>query len=248
MRVLLVGDLHEVEVRYRWLATAAESFDLVSIAGDILQIFQNAPWSTKVADRIGPLREVARRAPLAVCEGNHDTGRMTGLFGTWAAEAPHPVLVSPGSRIFQARSGGGGLVVTAFPYQASPTINALLWGEGAAERERSGLPWLVLHHIPPFGVPGDGGKGCRECLEAIRYFQPDFVHSGHIHTLPYPPLGAFAGRVGRTWCLNAGQDEGLLPSPIPNHIMLDTDLGTTEWFATTDEGVELRQLCSLHQA
>jgi Icc-related predicted phosphoesterase len=245
MNILLLADLHEVEARYRWVASVAEEYDLVCIGGDVLQLFHNLPWSRQLTQRMASLQAIAAKAPLAFCEGNHDVGRVAGLFAGWSEEAEPPVLVSPGTRIFTDRKGTPGLVVTALPFLSQAACPDTLWLAGKNEQEHTGLPWLVLHHEPPRGVPGERGSGSSSFRASLEQYQPDFVLSGHIHTLAYPPQGAFAAQIGNTWCLNAGCDDGPVSSAVPNHLILDTTQRKVAWYATTDEGDELHAVCDL---
>jgi predicted MPP superfamily phosphohydrolase len=249
MCILLLADLHFRTDWYRWISN--QHADLTAIAGDLLDGFHPGGLLPQMI----AFKQWADRFPgfLALSSGNHD-----GNLEDWAvagefmetnnrAEA-HAILSSPQwmdalerprvvtdrrSQILESPSGK--LVVTTIPFfpgQGGPRVCSALWDEGHRQRTTSGAPWIVLHHEPPADTMVGGHSGDPSLFYKIREYQPDFVLSGHIHGQPY--TGAFADRIGPTWCFNpgvppAGQMRG---AKIPNHIVLDTGRRSATWHAT----------------
>jgi uncharacterized protein len=77
MKLLLTADLHFRIDWFRWLIEQAPRYDLVCIAGDLLDMFE-VESTKEQAREVGRLiRELADIVPVAVCSGNHDNaGRL----------------------------------------------------------------------------------------------------------------------------------------------------------------------------
>jgi predicted MPP superfamily phosphohydrolase len=71
MKILLTVDLHFRIDWFRWLIEQAPGYDLVCIAGDLLDMFGES--TKEQARQVSMLiRELADIVPVAVCSGNHD--------------------------------------------------------------------------------------------------------------------------------------------------------------------------------
>jgi predicted MPP superfamily phosphohydrolase len=57
---------------FHWLSQQAANFDLVCIAGDLLDMFKGAPRMKQAREISRRLRELAKVARVAICSGNHD--------------------------------------------------------------------------------------------------------------------------------------------------------------------------------
>jgi predicted phosphodiesterase len=253
MRLLFLSDIHFRMDWYRWISN--QKSDLTAIAGDLLDGFQLGGLLPQML----ALNKWVDRFPgcLALSSGNHD-----GNFEDWAVageiaqvnkradaaailSAPHwmdvferpSVITDRRSEILKTPAGV--IVVSTIPFfpgVQGPRVCSALWDEGHRQRTTSGAPWIVLHHEPPADTMVGGHSGDPSLFYKIREYQPDFVLSGHIHAQPYS--GAFADRIGATWCFNPG-----LPIPsravkakVPNHIVLDTSARTATWHATPNVG------------
>lgn len=80
MRILLLADLHSDHVWCDWLVQQARLFDLVCVAGDLLDMF--------AADEAGQIDYLRKRwlpamihtgVLLALCSGNHGQPAITRL-------------------------------------------------------------------------------------------------------------------------------------------------------------------------
>ena len=71
MKILLTADLHFRTDWFRWLMDQAPSYDLVCIAGDLLDMFNVEPTKGQAREVSMLIRELADIVPVAICSGNH---------------------------------------------------------------------------------------------------------------------------------------------------------------------------------
>jgi predicted MPP superfamily phosphohydrolase len=74
MRLLLTADLHFRLHWFHWLIEQASDFDLVCIAGDLLDMFNPGTRLDQAREVRTLIRKLADLVPVAVCSGNHDNG------------------------------------------------------------------------------------------------------------------------------------------------------------------------------
>jgi len=105
MRLLLTTDLHYRIHWFRWLIEQAPDFDLVCIAGDLLDMF-NPETRLEQARQVRTLiRELADIVPVAVCSGNDDNaGRLVShdrasLYKWFIDLGSHPNVITDGSTL-----------------------------------------------------------------------------------------------------------------------------------------------------
>jgi predicted phosphodiesterase len=252
IKLLLLSDLHGRSDWYGW--ASGQSCDAVAIAGDLLDGFAGEGLMPQML----ALVEWCKNVPigLALSSGNHDANDPGD--GSWlgnelpveitpaeseqirrflAAERWMDALERPGlvpdHRSAVLETGVGNLVVTTIPFD--PTVEAdwtHLWREGGRLRRENRVPWIVLHHEPPADTVVGGMMGDGSLFDRIREYRPDFVLSGHLHDQPY--RGAFADRVGSTWCFNPGTPPlaRLRSSKQPNSILIDLTDRIATWTAT----------------
>jgi predicted MPP superfamily phosphohydrolase len=72
MKVLLTADLHSNPGWFGWLEEEAGNYDLVCIAGDLLDAFSKVAIQDQVAQVKGFLYRVTAKTRVAICSGNHD--------------------------------------------------------------------------------------------------------------------------------------------------------------------------------
>jgi predicted phosphodiesterase len=251
VRILITADLHSRRDWFDWLLR--QQADLAVVAGDLLDGFRADGLLVQMLE----LRRWCAQFPghLAVCSGNHDhnnmplrTKRPAALPGIPEDEreevlslrlAGHWMDCLETDRIVTDRrtkvvtTPGGGLVVTAIPYDFDGgEDHDDLWEEGARLQHQLKTPWLVLHHEPPAEVKVGGRMGNRQLYYKIQEYRPDFVFSGHLHNQPY--VGSFADRLDGTWIFNPGHPEQnqAVKSDMPNHIILDLATRTATWHAS----------------
>lgn len=249
MKILLLSDIHHVRRWMSWVREQAEAYDLVCVAGDILDAYGQDYFLGQAEETLAWVGDFPK--PLAICSGNHDANTPESI-GEAAVSVPtggvFAEVLEDGGRWMDCLSRAGvvtdnrtevlstprgDVVVTTIPHDFTGAgMDAGLWESGAGLRAQTGAPWFVLHHDPPL-LPGVGGtRGNRGLAEFVSEYQPDYVLSGHIHFQPYE--GNFEEEADGTWCFNPGAPEAMrteIRHAFPNHIILDTSSGEAEWRA-----------------
>lgn len=72
MKILLTADLHYREHWFRCLLEQAQNYDLIGIAGDLLDMFNAEPRIMQARTVSRCIRELAKVTRVAICSGNHD--------------------------------------------------------------------------------------------------------------------------------------------------------------------------------
>src|SRR6185436_365618 len=75
IRILSVADLHYELRQLDWVAAVAAEFDLVVLAGDLLDIASIVEPDAQIAVVREYLRRLTATTTLVVCSGNHDLDR-----------------------------------------------------------------------------------------------------------------------------------------------------------------------------
>ena len=235
MKALIVADLHYNLRQFDWLLRVAGDYDLVIVAGDLLDLAGHADLDTQIVVVTKYMARIARTTRVMVCSGNHDTDRrspadepMFGWFQDLRADGTH----ADGEHV---RVGHG--LISICPWWDGPTARSELEHFlGAAARPADG-PWIWIHHVPPNGSPvswnGRGHGGDDLLTDMIRRLQPDLVVCGHIHEAPFRRGGSWFDRLGRTWVVNPGRQLGELPAMIEfdlcaNHLLWNSLAGSEE--------------------
>ena len=129
MKILITADLHYRQQSFRLLSRAAE-WDLVCIAGDLLDMFNAEPRIVQARTVSRWVRELAKVTRVAICSGNHDNaGKHISADSApvyeWLYElGKDPRIITDGSTDVL-----DDLIVTTVPYHCSK------------EQSRSG--WIV---------------------------------------------------------------------------------------------------------
>jgi hypothetical protein len=76
------------------------------------------------------------------------------------------------------------VIVTTIPYHCSRQEKLIWLDQGFTIRKRTGMSWIVLHHVPPKRGTGVSGEES-EATELLATYQPDYFVSGHDHAFPY---------------------------------------------------------------
>jgi Icc-related predicted phosphoesterase len=185
VKLLLTADLHYRIDWFRWLIEQAPRYDLVCIAGDLLNMF--AIESTKEQAReVGRLiRELADIVPVAVCSGNHDNaGRLfshdrASVYEWFIQLGAHSKTTTDGSSQKLEK-----LIVTTIPYHCSKEQESIWLDRGSTIRRQTGKPWIVLHHVPPKTTLSASSEES-EAAELLAAYRPDYFVSDHDHAFPY---------------------------------------------------------------
>lgn len=166
---------------------------------------------------------------VAVAEGNHDA-----VEHGWLCPGPGRQSVMWPGFSGQVQAGARQIVLTVCPdtslgrSDADPVI-ASAFATGAAIRDCTRLPWLVLHHEPPQETPiCVPGPGHFLLAQTVLRHQPDLVICAHIHAAPFARDlgGCWHHRIGTTLLVNAGQLRG---RRWPCHLLIEGN--TVTWRA-----------------
>jgi len=238
MRILAVSDLHFGLNQYDWVAAQADKYDLVIIAGDLLDLGGHLDLDSQITVVVKYLRSISAKTRLLVCSGNHDGDEKTDAqeyVARWLQRVRTAGLVVDG-----ASSTLGDLRLSVCPWWDGPATRTTMQGFLRAEHAASPGPWLWVHHAPPDGVgvswTGKEHAGDAFLAGIIQELAPDFVFSGHIHNSPFRDGGAWASRIGKTWTFNPGHQLGAPPA----YIELDLAKRSARWVSQAgDEEIAL---------
>ena len=238
MKILAVSDLHFGLPKFDWVLQQAGSYDLVIIAGDLLDLGGHLDIDTQITVVVKYLRNISAKTRLLVCSGNHDgdeKNETEEYVARWLQRVRATGLVVDGGSIDLPD-----LHVSVCPWWDGPATRATMEKFLRAEKPAPAKPWLWVHHAPPDGVgvswTGKVHAGDTFLVNTIGTLDPDFVFSGHIHNSPFRSGGAWVSRIGRTLIFNAGMQLG---SP-PAYIELDLARRVARWVSQAgDEEISL---------
>lgn len=215
MKALIVADLHYNLHQFDWLLRVAAGYDLVILAGDVLDIAGHADLDTQIVVVTKYLARLSATTALAVCSGNHDADERDEAdeaVVTWFEDVRTESAHADGEHV--ALSGGG--MVTLCPWWDGPATRAKLETLLLAARRPAIGPWIWIHHVPPNGtaVSWNGRRHAGDDLlnSLIERLRPDMVVSGHVHDAPFRRGGSWVDRVGTACVVNPGRQLGGLPA------------------------------------
>ncbi|RXK55402.1 phosphohydrolase [Oleiharenicola lentus] len=238
MKLLVVSDLHFSLPQFDWIAQQAERFDVVIIAGDLLDVAGHLDLDSQITVVVKYLRTISAKTRLLACSGNHDgdeKNESQEYVARWLQRVRAAGLTVDGAGVDL-----NGLRLSVCPWWDGPATREKMRAFLRTERAAATGAWLWVHHAPPDGVgvswTGKAHAGDAFLVETIAELAPDFVFSGHIHNSPFRSGGAWAARVGRTWVFNPGRQSGAPPA----FIELDLERRTARWVSQAgDEEVSL---------
>src|SRR6516164_108688 len=234
MKILITADLHYRENWFRWLSAQAGDYDLICMAGDLLDMFYSEPRIVQAREVRRWIRELAKVTRVAICSGNHDNaGRQISadrapVYEWLVALGKEPNIITDGVTEIV-----NDLIVTTVPYHCSKGQKSVWLERGNILRRQRGTRWLVLHHAPPMGFPGSIGEE-HEAEELLLRYRPEWFISGHSHQFPYLAGRSWTHVIKGVHLLVPGQ---LLAAPFPNHIVLDMNSGQARWETLSKEWI-----------
>lgn len=240
MKVLVVADLHYSLPQFDWLLGEATKYDLVIVAGDLLDVGSIVDFRAQTLVVRKYLERLAAITRVFVCSGNHDLDSRTEAgekIARWMDGVRGLEIATDGDAI-----AIGEFLFTICPWWDGPKVREKLKVQLAADAQRrKGLTWIWVHHAPPANAAiswsGRQSFGDKDVVEWISDYKPDIVFSGHVHQSPFVQNGSWADVVGETWCFNAGHQFG---SP-PAYIAFDTDTHEAVWVSAMGvQSVNLR--------
>jgi hypothetical protein len=98
-----------------------------------------------------------------VCSGNHDkAGRLAShdrasVYGWFIELGTHRNIITDGSTRKLEN-----LIVTTMSYHCSRQEKSIWLDRGSTIRRQTGMPWIVLHHVPAKTGAGFSGDQARE--------------------------------------------------------------------------------------
>jgi Icc-related predicted phosphoesterase len=132
MKLLLTADLHFRLHWFRWLIEQAPSYDLVCIAGDLLDMFKPETRTEQAREVSRPISQLADIVTVAVCSGNRDNaGRLVShdrasLYEWFIELGKHPKIITDGST-----RNLENLIVTTIPYHCSKERKSIWLDRGS---------------------------------------------------------------------------------------------------------------------
>ena len=239
MKILVVSDLHYSLKQFDWLGASHAGYDLIIIAGDLMELGSYVEPDIQAAVVEQYFRRICGATPMVVCSGNHDlVDEGDGTRTTdWLADLAIPGLVVD-TGCFENKK----IRILSFPWWEQEaereTINSWLAAQHRPD-DRRAVFWV--HHAPPRGTKtswnGRLDLGDDTLLAWIERYAPDLVFSGHVHNAPYYPDGSWIDRIGNTVITNGGRQTGEVPATI----VVEVDDGSLTWC-----GMEGRHEGSFH--
>jgi predicted phosphodiesterase len=209
MRILHCSDFHANDRWFRWLIEASLRYDLVCLAGDLMDLNPYRSIDGRLERIAGYLKAI--EAPLALCSGNHDSQAGSGPrleHATWLQELRGEKCWVDGDRF---ELGG-------YRFRCIPWLS---------QEIEAGPDEIWVIHAPPdqtkTGITRGGidfgdftfGEQCRNGLG------PRLALSGHVHDPK-----SWRAKVKRTWSLNPGCQEQGNP---PRYIEIDLGKARAIW-------------------
>lgn len=207
---------------------AADDFDVVVLAGDLLDIASPVAPDAQIAVVFEYVARLTSSTEVVVCSGNHDLdGRneLGELSARWLAPMAEQGAHVDGTTVELADAR-----VTVCPWWDGPRTRAVVEEQLRADAaDVAGRRWIWAYHAPPASSPtswtGTRHYGDEDLDRWIGEFEPDIVITGHVHPAPFLDEGAWVDRVGATTVFNAGRQ----PGDVPARLELDTAEGWARW-------------------
>jgi Icc-related predicted phosphoesterase len=232
MKCLITADLHYALQQYDWLMRVAPDFDVVILAGDLLDIGSTVDGRAQTVVVLKYLERLKDMTRLFVCSGNHDLDSHNAdgeRVAKWFGKVRNLGIVADGDS-FEL----GGVLFTICAWWDGPLTRAAVGEQLARDAARRKGKWAWVYHAPPTGSPTSWGGarsfGDAALKEWIELHRPDFVFSGHVHASPFVNGGSWVDRIGDTWLFNAGFEL----APTPPHVIVNIEESAAVWLSTAD--------------
>jgi Icc-related predicted phosphoesterase len=233
MKILLVADLHYSLRQWDWLNDTANRFDLVVIAGDLLDIASIVPLEAQIIVVRKYIARLVGQAPLLVSSGNHDildAGEDQPRSAEWIQDKQGHTYFVDGDDFAQ-----DDLYVSILPWWESDEQRSAIEAQLLAHQAKAaGKRWIWIYHPPPKGttVAWNGRRdfGDEYLPNWIKRFNPEMVLGGHIHNAPFYGDGSWIDQVDGTWVFNSGMQIG----GVPCFTVIDTDANKAMWLSAAE--------------
>ncbi|MDF1657965.1 MAG: metallophosphoesterase [Verrucomicrobiales bacterium] len=241
MKILVVSDIHYSLQQYDWLARESIAYDLVIIAGDLMEMGSIVDLDTQASVVSQYFRRISAVVPLVVCSGNHDL--LKDYEGVRSPEWLEELAIL-NLTVDHGCYETADLRILSFPWWESDKERDHIaqWLETQA-RANDTRPVFWVHHAPPRGAKtawsGKRDLGVKSLVGWIERYKPDIVFSGHVHNAPYyTPEGSWIDRIGETVVINGGRQIGEKPATVE----LELENGHLVWCGM--EGCEEKNLAT----
>jgi Icc-related predicted phosphoesterase len=233
MRLLLTAELGWTHRWFKWLDEGAKDYDLVAIAGDFINVFRPEPLNVQILKAKAFLRSLARKTRVAVSSGNHDAvdevdSSPRGPVPMWMAALDSVATLVSDGRTSVVRQQ---LIITTLSYISTIDRKRSWLGEGAELREKTDLPWLVIHHHPP-AFHGSAGPEELAAGKLLEEFEPTLWLAGRFFDHAHPRGFTWMQTIDQSVVLNICQ-RSIAPvfreAAFPNHIVFDLESGKIHW-------------------
>ena len=248
MRCLIISDIHYSLAQYDWILRVAKNYQLVILAGDLLDVSAIADIGAQIVVINKYIEKLTQITNVIVCSGNHDLDSCDSdgeKISAWLIDL----------KIFGAKCDGEAFTYESYYFSVCP------WWDGPKTKEKfinwildesrktKTKKWIWVHHAPPKSSPVSwSGKKCMgdaDLFHLIETYQPLAVISGHIHQSPFVKEGAWVDKIGKSWCFNAGRQIGAPPA----FIAIDLASDQAFWLSgmglqSIDLGAKNYQVCS----
>lgn len=212
MRILHLADLHLEAKWFDWVGNRAAEYDLVVLAGDLLNMFSNVSLHDQ-ARACGDWL-LALPVPTVVCSGNHDY---------WVSDPRAGMDAHAEGQWLRSLRGRGRVVGADGDIIDHAGLRIAINGWLQLPEGGDGVD-VVVTHAPPVGckcAADSNGRdhGDPELWDVLRDAPPRLVLAGHIHRAPVR-WARWSPMDGSTLVLVPGNDE---ESDVPAHWVLDID-------------------------
>ena len=229
MKILLIADLHYALKQWDWVNQTAGKFDLVIVAGDMLDIASIVDLDVQIVVVMKYLRRIQPKVKLVVSSGNHDLNAENAAgekTARWLEDARELGIYTDGD-CFEMED----CFFTVCPWwdgpQSQAEVGKSFARDAAAAREKG--RWIWVYHAPPKESPvsWDGKRdfGDEMLPKWIEEYKPEMVLGGHIHHAPLAQGGSWVDKVGESWVFNMGKQIGDCPA----YIVIDTEGNRAIW-------------------
>jgi Icc-related predicted phosphoesterase len=229
MRILAVADLHYALPQFDWLLRVAPRYDLVIIAGDLLEGQSVVSTGAQMQVVLKYLERLREKTRILVCSGNHDLNYeySTGeKYARWVQYARSANVHTDGDSV-----AIGDTKFSVFPWWDGGIAKNAIGRQLAEAAPAAGELWVWVYHAPPTeaAVAWSGQRhfGDELLAEWIKQYGPAIVFAGHVHEAPFVRGGSWVEKIGNTWVFNAGKQIG----EVPTHIIIDTERREAVWFS-----------------
>lgn len=233
MKILLVADLHYTLRQWDWLNDTANRFDLVVVAGDLLDIASIVPLEAQIVVVRKYLQRLTPQVPILVCSGNHDilaNDVDETRDAAWLRDKQGDTYLADGDGFEQ-----GDFYFSMLPWwedeaQRDSIEQQLTTQQNKAEGKR----WIWVYHAPPKGTTiawsGRRDFGDDALPAWLDRFKPELVLGGHIHNAPFYAEGSWIDNMHGAWVFNSGKQIG----SIPCFTVIDTENNKAMWMSAAE--------------